>query len=130
MPSYVVHGQTADGRRCLWNPEKPTSVPGLTFLRSKSDGPGGLTLLDVGGGEFVYHLWATFFSYAHDPDHPEEISGDTFGVIRMSGEVGHEVATHECDFTLKRHGKGWLISDADACLGMNNNPDGIYLPAR
>jgi hypothetical protein len=59
------------------------------------------------------------------------ISIDAFGVIRMSDGVGHEAATEPlCPFTLKRHGHDWVISDAPACLGMNNNPDGLYLPVR
>jgi hypothetical protein len=103
---------------------------GPIFKRTKSDGPGELILLDVGGGEFVYYLTSTFFSFARDPDHPDEISGDIFGVIRMSDGVGHDIATRLCDFTLKQHGKGWVISDADACLGMNNSPNGTYLPVR
>jgi hypothetical protein len=109
--------------------QKPKQATAPTYLRSPEDGPGVLSLLDVGGGKFVYRLSATFFSHAY-PDHPEEISGDTFGVIQMDNGVGHEVATHQCDFTLRRQGDGWLISDADPCLGMNNNPDGLYLPKR
>jgi hypothetical protein len=110
--------------------ENPENAVVPTFLRGKENGPGGLALLDVGGGKFVYHLWATFFSYAYDPDHPQEISGDTFGVIKMSGEVGREVAAHQCEFTIKRHDNGWVISDAAPCLGANNNPDGMYFPKR
>jgi hypothetical protein len=110
--------------------KKPESAAVPTFLRSQEDSPGGLSILDVGGGKFVYHLWATFYSYANDPDHPQEISGDQFGVIKMSGEVGRDIATPVCDFTIKRHANGWVISDAGACLGMNNNPDGTYFPKR
>ena len=110
--------------------ENPANASVLTFLRSNADGPGGLALLDVGGGKSVYHLWASFFSYAYDPDHPQEISGDIFGVIEMVGGVGHEVATRLCEFTIKRRGSGWIISDADPCLGANNNPNGTYLLKR
>ncbi len=124
---YIDRLLTAGGIFGTSQRPKQATVP--TYLRSPEDGPGVLSLLDVGGGKFVYHLSATFFSEA-SPGHPEEISGDTFGVIQMNNGVGHEVATHECDFTLRRQGDGWLISGAGTCLGMNNNPDGPYRPRR
>ena len=108
--------------------EKPEAASVPVFRRTNDGGPGGLALLDVGGGKFVYHLWATFFSYAYNPSNPEEISGDTFGVIEMKAGHGHEIATNECDFTISPYAGGWKIAGADPCLGMNNNPNGVYLP--
>jgi hypothetical protein len=124
---YTERLLTAGGIFGTTERPKQASVP--TYLRDPKGGPGVLSLLDVGGGKFVYHLSATFLSETY-PGHPEEISGDTFGVIQMENGVGREVATHECDFTLRGQSDGWLISDAGACLGMNNNPDGLYLPRR
>ena len=110
--------------------EKPENATVLVFRRSEDGGPGGIAILDVGGGKLVYHLWSTFFSYAYNSDHPREISGDTYGVIAMDKGTGHEIATKECDFTISRHGNGWTITDSGPCLGVNNNPDGTYLPRR
>jgi len=108
--------------------EKPESALVPLFRRAPDQGPGGLALLDVGAGKLVYHLWASYWNYARDPEHPSEISGEQFGVMGMINGVGHENAGEVCDFTLRKRGNGWAVEGADACLGANNNPNGTYLP--
>ena len=110
--------------------QKPERATVPTYLRSKDDGPGGLALLDVGGGKYVYHLWSTYFSYAYSEDHPQEISGDLFGVITMRDGVGHDAAANICAVTIKPNGNAWVVSADSDCLGLNNNPRGTYVPRR
>lgn len=109
---------------------KAANAVGITFARVKEYGPGELKILDIGGGEFVYYLSFTRFNFDRDPDHPDEVSDDTFGVLRMRDGIGRQVATNECRFSLKQHGKGWIVSNSDICGGKNNTPDGLYLPVR